>query len=116
MNKEYKRVNHYKYLDKYFFVFLKNMGYDLGNFHGGIVGAHGDKCCGYKSQWEKAGIAFPHGVAMYLLSYLSPWSDETRETKEGWVDVGEWVIKNKDRFLPFLPPIDETDKDILSDF
>lgn len=110
------RVNHYKYLDKYFFVFLKNMGYDYGNFHGGIVTAHGDKCYGYRRRWEEAGLPFAHGVAIYLLTYLDPWEAETRETEDGWVDCCEWIIKNKDRFLPFLPPIDETDKDILSEF
>lgn len=111
-----KRVCHYKYLDKHLPAFFKKLGIDMNRNCAGIVSAHGDKCYSYRSQWEKEGIAFPHGVAIYLLSYVNPFANESRETKDGWVDVCQWVIKNKDRFLPLLEPIDENDPDILSLF
>ena len=109
------KVSHYNWLDKHLPAFLAKVGIDF-NICPGIVSAHGDKCYGYRHRWEEAGIEFPHGVAIFLLSYLSPFDDETRETKDGWVDVCEWVIKNKDRFAPYLPPIDPNVPDILSPF
>jgi len=104
------KVNHYKWLDKHFFTFLKNIG---GNdsFCGGIVSAHGDKFYGYKGAWEDAGIQFPHGVAICLLTYLNPWCDEVQETPNGWVDAYQWVIDNYSRFKDMLPPVDENDPD-----
>jgi hypothetical protein len=71
----------------------------------GIITAHGDKAYSYRETWEKAGIHFFHGVAIYLLSYVRPFSNEVRETANGWVDVCQWVIDNKDRFIPKFPAI-----------
>lgn len=93
--------NHYDWLDENFPGFLKAVG---GNFDicGGIVVAHGDKAYGYKHDWNKAGIPFEHGVAIFLLTYLRPWADEVE--KDGRrVDVGQWVMDNYGRFLKFLP-------------
>jgi len=70
----------------------------------GMITAHGDKCYGYRAEWDAAGIPFEHGVAIYLLTYCSPYSKESRETEEGWVDPWRWVIANYERFKPHLPP------------
>lgn len=104
-------VNHYKWLDKHFNNFIQKIYNKEENLSGMIV-AHGDKCYGYKSDFEDAGIPFPHGVAIFLLSYMHPFNKEVRETSNGWVDVSDWVIRNKDRFIGLLDPIDENDPDV----
>jgi len=108
------RVNHYKWLEKNFPDFVeKLLGGDAGMCCKGYIGAHGDKCYGFRQQLEDAGIPFPHGVAIYLLSHMHPYSKEVRQTPEGWVDVGDWIVKNKDRFIGLLNPIDESDPDVI---
>lgn len=111
------RVNHYKWLDKHLPKIFKDLGLEkeLKNSPG-IVSAHGDKCYSYKWDWDEAGIKFPHGVAMYLLTYVRPYCDDVGETKNGWVDVNKWVIDNKDKFIPNFPPVDENDVDVRDVF
>lgn len=92
--------SHYDYLREHVETFFDALKVD-GN--SGIIGAHGDKCYSYRDKFEEAGLTFGQGVAIYFLSYLRPYSKECRETKNGWVDAGDWVVKNKDRFLEFLP-------------
>ena len=84
-------MSHYDWLHDIFPTFLTNLGYpDLWERNGGIIGAHGDKCYGYRYRWDEVGIPFEHGAAMYLLSYMKPWSGETRKLHDGtWVDVGD---------------------------
>jgi hypothetical protein len=106
-------IDHYKWLEKHLPAFFAKLNLDW-ELNAGIIGAHGDKCYSYKPDFEEAGIEFPHGVAIYLITYLRPYSAEVRETDHGWVDTCQWIIDNKDRFLPLLPEIDETDKDVLS--
>lgn len=113
------KINHYKWLEKHFPAFAYKVGlrgWTSESQASGILAAHGDKCYGYKYTWEKAGIEFPHGVAIYLLTYEKPFWDEVRETKDGWVSPLEWVITNKDRFLPHLPPVDPNDSDVCDDW
>lgn len=97
------RRSHYDYLNEHLMTFFKALGLPEW-YHEGMITAHGDKAYGYRYQWERGGLHFFHGVAIYLLSYCKPYSEETRETAAGWVDVGKWVLDNKDRFLPYLPP------------
>ena len=54
--------------------------------------SHGDKTRQYRDQWEDAGVPFNHGAFIYLMSHISPYSDQVRQTEDGWVDVAEWVI------------------------
>ena len=109
-----KRVNHYKWLEKHLPAFFEKVGISFDN-HAGIIGAHGDKCYGYRDIFEVHGIEFPHGVAIFLLSYCSPYSKEVRAVEGiGWVPVEDWIVANKDRFLLMLPPIDATDEEVLS--
>lgn len=97
--------SHYDYLEKHLpsFFAAVGVGWD-GN--AGIIRAHGDKAYGYKWEWEEGGLHFFHGVAIYLLTYVRPYDKESRETPKGWVDPKVWVLENKDRFLPFLPPVE----------
>ena len=99
-------MNHYDYLEKHLPAFLDSVGKGDWVSARGLISAHADKCSGYRQRWEQAGLHFFHGVAIYLLSYLYPFSTEVRETKKGWVAPVDWVIENKDRFLPHLPPIE----------
>lgn len=95
-------LNHYDWLFENLPTFFSNLGFSCPS---GLIVAHGDKCSTYRSAFEEAGIPFPHGVAIYLLSYCSPFSNEVRETENGWVDPEKWVIKNYSRFKEFLPPV-----------
>lgn len=100
-----KYKSHYEYLEKNFFVISSALGINAMQYNGMIV-AHGDKADSFRTTFEDAGIHFYKGVAIYLLTYIKPYSDECRQTKNGWVDPGKWVIQNKDKFLPYLPPVD----------
>lgn len=95
--------NHYDYLEKHLPTFFQNLGLDYERYRG-IILAHGDKCFCYMYGWEEAGLHRNHGAAIYLLTYVHPYSLEVRATKQGWVDPALWCLKNKDRFLPHLPP------------
>lgn len=99
-------MNHYKWLDKHLdSIWVSVFGKTLSEMWcTGIISAHGDKCYGYQMVWEDAGIPFVHGVAIYLLSYVAPFSAEVRNTDNGFVPVDKWVIDNYQRFLPHLPP------------
>ncbi len=100
----HKSESHYAYLDAHLRAFFERLGV-AWNTCAGIVSAHGDKFYGYRTAFESAGIPFAQGVAIGLLSYVRPFCDETRQTQSGWVPVEDWVVANKERFLPLLPPI-----------
>ena len=94
--------NHYEYCEKYFLEFARKVGANTSGA-AGIVTAHGDKCYGSMVTAEDAGIPFNKWAAIYLLTYLQPFSQECRQTHKGWVDVNKWIVANKDRFLKELP-------------
>ena len=94
--------NHYDYLHEHLMKFFKDVGVKYEQ-NEGIISAHGDKAYGYRFEWNAAEIPFNHGVSIYMLTYCKPFSDEVRETDNGWVDPGEWVRDNYERFKPFLP-------------
>jgi hypothetical protein len=96
--------SHYDYLEEHLFSFLEAVGVDT-EWCRGIISAHGDKAYGYKSKWEKAGIPFPQGVAIYLLTYVRPYGQEVRKPDGGWVDASQWVVDNYDRFKEHLPDV-----------
>lgn len=108
--KRSKYFSHYKWLDVNLPKFLDDCKVRGGwDWNAGIIVAHGDKFYGYKDEFEKVGLHFAHGCAIGLLTYCHPYSEESRETKQGWVAPVDWICSNKDRFLPFLPVIDEND-------
>jgi len=84
-------INHYDWLDENLQDFFEKLS--INNVNNGIITAHGDKCYSFRDKWEEAGIPFPHGVAVYLLSYIHPWSDTCRNTDAGWKPVDDWVIE-----------------------
>lgn len=99
-------MNHYEWLEKNLPDFFEKLGLDFNRYRGCIV-SDGDKAEGYKSQFEKAGLHYYHGVAIYLLSNIPPFSKECRNTADGWVSPVSWVIENRDNFLPYLNKIED---------
>ena len=99
MNK--RHWSHYDWLEEHFSDFVNKVGSDIG-WCGGLVGTHGDKGYQYKDSWKSANIPFSHGMAIYLLTYLPPFSKEVRNTDNGFVQPHLWVIENYNRFKPFL--------------
>jgi hypothetical protein len=94
--------SHYDYLDENLPTFFKKIGI---LYKEGIISAYGDKAYSYRDKWQKGGLHFYHGVAIYILTYVRPFSKESRETINGWVDPGDWVLANKDRFIQYLPKV-----------
>ena len=72
-----------------------------------IIAAHESKCHQYEDKWNS--IPFPHGAMIFLLTFIPPFSDEVNMVKDeksgGWIDSGDWVMKNYARFQEFLPEI-----------
>lgn len=73
---------------------------------GGIVSAHGDKCYGYRSEWEDAGIHFYRGTMLYFLSYTSEYKKQSR------INVSQWVI---DQYPNFLPIFEKVEKNVMDE-
>jgi len=85
--------NHYVFLDRHFDTILTRMGReDMIRFRGNFS-ASGDKYYSYQDRWEKAGVPWFHGAAMYHLMELL-YGNEVRDTRQGWVDPWRWVIDN----------------------
>jgi len=104
-----REQNHYDFLDAHLPKFLNDTKVRGGwDWNAGIISAHGDKFYGYKDKWEEAGIHFFHGCMIMMLTYCSPYGDETRERVSGvrWVDPSQWVIDNYDRLKNLLPTIE----------
>lgn len=100
--------DHYDYLKKNLRTFFENLEHPDAKYCEGLIGAHGDKCYTAWDTWQEAGLHPYHGTAIYLLTYVRPYAQEVREyPEEGWVQPRDWVLANKDRFLPFLPPVEE---------
>lgn len=96
-------MNHYQWCEKNLLSFFDKCGIKFKQeYVNPILCAHGDKCYGYRNTWMDNGIPFSHGVAIYLLTYETPYSDEVRKTKNGRVDVCGWVVNNYERFKPLL--------------
>ena len=100
--------SHYAWLEENLDAFFISLGMDIeryGNARGWNI-AHGDKCYQYRDRWAQHGIPFPHGVAIYYLTYTSQYGKESRETDNGWVAPCDWVIDNYTRFKPHLKPME----------
>ena len=103
MNKFRYETSHYEWLEKNLETIFDNLSLDYSH-HCGIIRYHGDKAYSYRDMWKKEGIHFFHGMAMYLLSYVLPFSNECRQTKQGWVPVETWVIDKYKQFKKHFPP------------
>lgn len=99
-------MSHYDWLRKHFVSFLSLIHFPDAKYCDGLIVAHGDKCWQYQGYWEKAGIPFEHGVAIYLLTYLSPWLQTVRQTDKGWVSPKEWVVNKYPEFKDTLLLLD----------
>ena len=86
----HKYENHYKFIE-YVGPYIQEM-FKLQYNPNDLSVAHGDKCYGYRDEWENAGVPFNHGALIYLFTHMSPYSIQVRETENGWVDVCQWVI------------------------
>ena len=96
--------SHYTWLEKNLQEFFARAG--VKDTNNGIIVAHGDKCYSYQDIWEQAGVPFEHGVAIYFLTYISPFRTEVRETVDGWTDPSKWVIQNYARFAKYFEGLD----------
>lgn len=93
--------NHYTWLDLHLEAFFLHVGLNKSEVEG-IVSAHGDKCTQYREDWEKSGVPFFHGAALYLLTYCVPFTSCVRETKDGWVAPSKWVVEQYPKYKDFL--------------
>ena len=98
------KISHYEWLEKNLEEIFNNLNLNYSHYQG-IIRCHGDKAYGYRDLWESQNIHFFHGMTMYLLSYIQPYSNESRQTEFGWVPVEKWVIDNYERFKKHFPPI-----------
>jgi hypothetical protein len=100
------------WLEKYLQIFIRKIDEfndlpEVERYHVwdnviGSISCDGDKCTGYRNIWEKEGIPYHKGVAIYLLTKSPPFSSQVRDTENGWVPPVQWVIDNKDKFLPLM--------------
>lgn len=99
-------MSYYDYLNERLPTFFEKVGVNWDTC-AGIVSAHGDKGYGYQYKWEEAGIAFEHGMCVYLLTHVFPYGNEVREQQnQEWIAPGDWVVDNFHRFKDAL---EETD-------
>ena len=104
-DKKNKQENHYRFIERVGDEAKKiaNLQFDPDQ----ISVAHGDKCYGYRDEWENKDIDFRIGALLYLMTHMLPYCTHVRETDDGWVDPGKWVIdfyydeKNK-QLIDFL--------------
>ncbi len=94
--------SHYDYLDRELPGFLLAIGVKCDDCLA-LIGAHGDKCYTYREKFPAMGLDFGQGVAIYLLTYLYPFTKEVRETDNGWVYPHKWIEENTHRFIQYLP-------------
>ena len=99
-------MSHYDYLTENLYPFLREAGCEDVDYAGGLIAAHGDKSYGYFFMCEAVGIPKEHCAAMHLMTYLRPFAREVRDTPDGFVNVGEWIIENYHRFRDILPPVE----------
>jgi hypothetical protein len=41
-----------------------------------------------------------------MLTKVAPYGQECRQTEDGWVDPGQWVVDNAPRFIKHLPAVE----------
>jgi len=92
--------SHYQWLDKHLNDFwVQVIGKSLADSNcAGIIGAHGDKGYGYRSEWEKAGIHYYHAMALYLLTYTDVMDRPKHESLQ-------WVIEKYPAYKEYLPVV-----------
>lgn len=71
-----------------------------------MIAADGDKCYSYKDGWEKKGVPFNRGCAIYLVSKMHPYSENCRDTANGWVAPADWVLSVYDSMEDILNTVE----------
>lgn len=98
MNNNYNEAM--KRLEKNFPIFLKNIGKENQiPYAESIISCDADKCTQYCRIWENNGIPFEHGIMIYLITKMRPYSDEARKT----ISACDFVIKYYEKFKEFMP-------------
>ena len=86
-------MNHYDWFDENlndFWLKVFNKSLDETGC-AGIISAHGDKGYQYRDEWEENGIPFPHGMALYMLTYTKVMDKPKWESRS-------WVIDNYSKY------------------
>lgn len=88
-------MNHYEYCEAVLEAFWKLVFGKTPDemWCGGIVSCHGDKCYGYREEWEVAGIPFKRGVLLYMLTYTEKLGETPKHAS------GQWVIASYQTYL-----------------
>lgn len=95
-------MNHYDWLDRHFGNFLKSIGIENPDEYIGLINAHGDKCYGQEFACDELNILFEHYAAIYLVTYLQPFSRLVRDTENGFVAPHKWIFENYENFECYL--------------
>lgn len=89
----------YETLNKNFPIFLKNIGQEAKvPYAESIIICDSDKCEQYREIWKNNGIPFEHGVMIYLITKMKPYSDEVRKT----ISASDFVIKYYNHFKNYM--------------
>lgn len=90
----------YDILNREFPIFLKNIGKENQvQYAESIIACDSDKCTQYRYIWEKHGIPYEQGVMIYLITKMTPYSDEARKT----ISASDFVIKYYEHFKKYMP-------------
>ena len=90
----------YKKLERDFSIFLRNIGKENQvQYTESIIICDADKCTQYSEIWKRNGIPFEHGVMIYLITKMKPYSDEARKT----ISASDFVIQYYEKFKEFMP-------------
>lgn len=90
-------TNYYIWLEKNLSTFLEKNGIDP-LYDKGLIRVFGTRCQEYREFWKLRGIPFVHGLAIYMISKLSPYEEEVQHSHGQGITTYQWVYLNYDRF------------------
>ncbi len=100
-------MNPYDWCEKHIWTFFDKIGADA-TYSRGIIGAHGDKVPS-RYHWEQRGIPFEHALAIFLASYLRPYSQEICWSRTNFdpslPEVEDWIVLKYPEWKQHLPPV-----------
>lgn len=83
--------NHYKYIELHGEKFSQKLG--LSENIASYLSAHGDKCHSLKMEAQERGLHPGKAAMVYLLTYITPYSQQVRNTENGWVSPYDWCLE-----------------------
>jgi len=94
---------HYKYLERNLRKFLVTLEVPKAIVDSceGMIISHGDKIPELND--NIVDIPYGHVCLLYMLSYISPYSNECRNTPDRYVSPFKWIKDNYKRFFHLLP-------------